>query len=128
MIFLKYTSLPINLLTIQHLIEGNPLLTEQQPFEVTPNDSSYVVNYEDQGISNSIVLDRQFRNLFQNIKDGTAGSVSIKLQQYDEQYTPPFALWRKIQLLHPDVTEILITFSKVKINQPENMPFDLKEE
>jgi hypothetical protein len=126
--FKTYTSLPVDLITLQNLIEGNPLFVDGKQFEVTRTDSSYLLKWEEQMTSNSLTLDNRYRNLLQNIMDGPAKSVSVTAEQYDIQYTPSFSLWRKIQLVNLNETQIVITFSKVKINEPLKLPFNVKEQ
>ena len=124
--FKPYTSLPVTLQSLQDLIEGNILFAHDKSFEVMQTDSSYLLKWKSEKQSNTVTLDDHFKNLFQMIADGMAGTLSVSLEQYDAQYTPSFSLWRKIELINENPTQIVITFSKVKLNEPVRMPFDAK--
>lgn len=126
--FKKYTSLDVSFETIQNLVEGNPIFEEEKQFNVSSNDSAYFLSWGDSVTTNSITLNRQFMNIMQEIHDGSSGSVKTSTQQYDPQYNPPFPLWRKIEVRHPSETQIVITFSKVKVNEPMKLPFNVKEQ
>ncbi len=122
--FKSYTTLPVTLEIIQDLIEGQPLFTKDKDFSFYKNDSTYDLKSEDSSISNSFVLNRDFRILNQKIHADSSTAISIFLDQYDIQYSVPFSLWRKIELFNPERTAIVITFSKVNINEPTTLPFN----
>jgi hypothetical protein len=86
-------------------------------------DSAYFLKWEKGPQSNSVTLDKKYRYRYQSISDSSSGSIFVEPSQYDIQYNPALSLWRKIELLHPDKTTIVVTFSKVKINEPVKLPF-----
>jgi len=119
--FKPYTSLPIDLSTIQNLISGNPLFL-QNNYDTRITDSLITLVSTGQDHFDSLVVTRDFLPLNQFISD-SAGSLFTSNEEYDIQYTPPFSLLRRITLLHPKRMEIRITFSRIKLNEPVDLPF-----
>ncbi|MBA2407018.1 MAG: DUF4292 domain-containing protein [Chitinophagales bacterium] len=122
--FKSYTSLPISYETIQDLIVGKPLFTDDKHFNLLKRDSTYEFKSEDDTLSNSFVLTGNYLISNQNIRADASKAISILLEKYDQQYTSPFSLWRKIELFNPERTEIVVTFSKININEPVPLPFN----
>lgn len=125
--FNQYTSLPVNYDVMQRLIAGSALFTNERQFKIDQSDSAYFLKWENDLQSNSITLGRNFRTLSQTITDSAEATVSILQQQYEIPDTSPFSLWRKIELIRPQQATIIITFSKIKVNQPVKLPFNVKE-
>ncbi|MBX7109496.1 MAG: DUF4292 domain-containing protein [Chitinophagales bacterium] len=126
-IFNQYTSLPVTFSLIQDLITGAPLIIGEQEFVVAENDSAYILQWQNAMQSNRIAVDRNFRPVEQHITDSTMAGVNITQRQYDIPYTSPFSLWRKIEMIRPRQMEIILTFSKIRINEPVKLPFNGKD-
>lgn len=124
--FRTYTTLPVTFDVMQGIIEGSPLFMNGKEFDVSRKDSSYLLKWESATQTNSLTLNRAFLPLLQTIRDSSA-DLRITHQQYEIPYTSPFSLWRKIELLRPEAMQIVVTFSKIKINEPVKLPFNGKE-
>ncbi|MBA3647680.1 MAG: DUF4292 domain-containing protein [Chitinophagales bacterium] len=122
--FKKYTSQHIDLKTLQDLIEGNPLFLTDKQFIPELGDSTLQLEWTQDSLQNLILLNRQFQYLTQTILEPSSGLVVLTNGQFDTSYSPSIAMWRKIELLKPHPAVIILTFSKVKINDPQNMPFN----
>jgi len=120
--FKAYTTLPVDFYVIQNLIVGNMLFLRNN-YDVKMKDSVMVLVSKDNDAKDSIVLSKFFQPLRQFINSPPAGTLFTTNDQYDIQYTPPFSLWRKIIIHHPDELIIEVTFNKVKLNEPVKFPF-----
>lgn len=125
--FQHYTAFPVTFVMIQDLIKGAPLYIDEKEFDVSGNDSAYFLHWQNSAQSNHVTLDRMYRPVRQNITDSSSASISILQQQYDIPYTSAFSLWRKIEMMRPQQMQIIITFSKIKINEPVQLPFNKKD-
>ncbi|MEO6166767.1 MAG: DUF4292 domain-containing protein [Chitinophagales bacterium] len=124
--FKTYTALPVTFEVMQDMIEGSPLFMDGKEFDVTRKDTSYLLKWEAATQATSLTLNRTFLPVLQTITDSST-SLRITQQQYEIPYTSPFSLWRRIELLRPEAMQIVITFSKIKINEPVKLPFNVKE-
>ncbi len=120
--FKSFTSLPVNYSTIESMITGN-LLFPRNNYESRFSDSVLVLLSRQDQVNDSIVLSKSFQPLVQFLSDSTEGTLSEMTAQYDAQYNPPFSLWRKITIHHPDEILIELTFSKINLNEPLKFPF-----
>lgn len=125
--FQRYTSFPVSFVVLQDLIKGAPLYIDEKELDVSGNDSAYFLHWKSGTQSSNITLDRMFRPVMQNITDSGSASINILQQQYDIPYTSAFSLWRKIEMMRPQQMQIIITFSKIKINEPVKLPFNQKD-
>ncbi|MBK9730800.1 MAG: DUF4292 domain-containing protein [Chitinophagaceae bacterium] len=125
--FKTFTSFPITYDVVQDLIEGTPLFINNREFNVDRTDSTYSLKWEQSSQTNLILLDHKFLEKKQTVTDSTTASMNIIQQQYDIPYTSAFSLWRKIELIRPQQMQIVITFSKIKINEPVKLPFTVKD-
>lgn len=123
--FKSYSSLPITFFTMQDLILGNPLFLKDH-YEITGNDSLVMLSAAAANTSDSLVINRRYLPVFQQITD-SASMMSAANGQFDIQYNPPFSLWRKIMLQQKGVMTIEITFSRIKLNEPVKFPFRSEE-
>jgi hypothetical protein len=113
--------LPIDLYAVQNLIAGN-LLFLRSNYDVKVKDSMLVLVHKENNEEDSIVIAKSFLPNYQFI-NSSAGSFFTSNDQYDAEYTPPFSLWRKIMIHHPDEMVIEVTFNKIKLNDPVKFPF-----
>ena len=125
--FTTYTSMQVTYDLLQDLISGVPLFLDSQTFEATRSDSAYRLVSTSGRQSNVINLNGVFLPVQQTISDSAMATLSISQQQYEIPYTSPFSLWRKIELRQPQAMEIIITFSKIKVNEPVKLPFSVNE-
>ncbi len=125
--FTGYTSLPVTYDLLQDLIMGVPLFSDLQTFDVSRSDSAYTLVSNSGNHSNRITLNRVFLPVQQTISDSARTTLSISQQQYEIPYTTPFSLWRKIELQQRLAMKIIITFSKIKVNEPVKLPFGVNE-
>lgn len=124
--FSSFTSLPVTFEVLQDLITGVPVYTATNSAVVVKADSIYLLDFSSGSRKNTVTLNRSFLNVLQTVKDSSAADLTIS-QQYEIPYTDPFSLWRKIEMRHPQAMQIIITFSKIKLNEPVKLPFTLNE-
>lgn len=123
--FQTYTSLPIDFFTMQEIILGQPLFLKNH-YEVAGNDSLVMLTVKQPGRSDSLVINRHYLTVFQQLTDSSS-MMSAANREFDIQYNPPFSLWRKITLQQKDVMAIEIIFSRIKLNEPVKFPFRSEE-
>ena len=124
--FSSFTALPVTFDVLQDFIAGAPVYTETNPPHVVKADSMYLLDFSSGSKKNMVTLNRSFLNVLQTVNDSSAADLSIS-QQYEIPYTYTFPLWRKIEMRHPQAMQIIITFSKIKIDEPVKLPFSLND-
>ena len=54
-------------------------------------------------------------------------SLNLRYRGYNRDNAKPFSLDREMELNDAKHTNVFINFSRVKVNEPQRMPFNVKE-
>ncbi len=128
-LFRNYTSIPVNLNTLEDIISGIPIYFDNKRVRALRKDTLMMLTSSKKKIRNTLYLNPDYTIWRMDVIDSVMGkSLNLKYKEYNHDNVKPFALERELDLNDSHKTDVFITFSKVKINEPLKFPFTVKYE
>jgi hypothetical protein len=128
-VFKDYTSLPVNLSTLEDIVSGIPIYFDAKKAEEEQKDTMVMLTSGKKKIQNTLYLNSDYTIWRMDVIDSLMGkSMKLKYKSYNHDNAKPFALERELELNDSKKTNVFIYFSKVKINEPLKFPFKEKYE
>lgn len=123
-----FAGLPLTFSDLENLLIGAPVMLNLQQSVVSKVDSQFVVEDNSSTIKNTIRLNADYTLLTMMISDvSNQRNMISTFTEYDSSAAKPFSMARSIIISHPQTTSVDITFSKIKIDEPLQFPFNTSE-
>lgn len=127
-VFSQYTSLPIDLNALENIMAGIPLYFDSKKVKANRQDTLLVLTSGERKIGNTLYLNPDYTLWRMDLIDSAMGkSLKLRYRNYNREHKQPFAEDRELELDDEKKTNVLINFSRVKVNEPQKMPFNVKE-
>jgi hypothetical protein len=124
----NYTALPVNLETMEDILAGIPIYFDRKKSDANRQDTVTVLTSGKNKIKNTLYLNPDYTLWRMNLIDSAMGkSLNLRYRDYNRDNLKPFALDRAIELNDEKHTNVFVNFSRVKVNEPQKMPFNVKE-
>ena len=124
----NFTALPITFTDLESILVGSPVFVDSTDNLVSKTDSTWNISTGSSTIKNTIQLNSGYRLLTMFLTDVlNQRSMEATFAQYDTTVVQPFSMQRSITIRNPKTSNIDISFSKLKINEPLEFPFNLHE-
>ena len=123
-----YTAMPVDLETMENILAGVPIYFNAQQVKSNRQDTLTVLTSERDNIVNALYLNPDYTLRQMHLTDSAMGkSLNLTYRDYNRDNIKPFALNREITLNDEKHTNVFVSFSRVKVNEPQKMPFNVKE-
>lgn len=124
----EYTALPVTFETMENILAGIPIYFDAKKSETNRQDTLTMLTSGRNKISNTLYLNPDYTLWRMNLIDSAMGkSLNLRYRDYNRENATPFALDREMELNDEKHTNVFIKFSRVKVNEPQKMPFNVKE-
>jgi hypothetical protein len=127
-VFSQFTSIPIDLKTLQNIIAGIPIYFDDKKVKTNRQDTLVMLTSGQMKVRNTLYLNPDYTLWRMDLIDSTMGkSLKLRYRNYNRDNKQPFAQDREMELGDEKKTNIIINFSRVKVDEPQKMPFNVKE-
>ena len=127
-VFGRFTTMPVDLTSLENMLAGVPLLFNDDRIDATRQDTTVVLTSRDGALVNALYLNPDYTLRRTHLVDSAMGkSLLMHFATYTRDQQQPFALDRELELDDEKKTTVVIYFSRVKVNEPQKMPFNVKD-
>lgn len=125
--FRSYTSVPVSLTTLQQILSGIPIYFDEDNVITNKQDTLVLLTSERRKLRNTVYLNPDYTMVRMDLVDSAVGkTLHLRYHDYNRDTNRPFALDREMDLNDSKQTRVFINFSRVRIDEPQKMPFDGK--
>ncbi len=126
--FKGYTPVAITLSTLQDILAGIPIYFDERKMVTNKQDTLVVLTSNQRKFRNTLYLNPDYTLWRMDLIDSTLGkTLHLRYRTYNRDNKKPFALDREMDLNDDKQTHVMINFSRVKTDEPQKMPFNVKE-
>lgn len=125
----RLVNYPLDFQLLQNLVLGNPLTEFTNKTTVLPHSNGYKVQSLENNlqfitnvIAQSFIIDQVMVEDIQNSQ-----TLNAQFEEYGTIDNKPFSNKRTIQLKTPQIYRTELKLSKVKMNEPQKMPFSINK-
>ena len=127
-VFSQYTSVPFDLSMLENVMAGLPVYFNPDVAAASRQDSGLVLTSGERKVGNALYLNPDYTLRRMHLTDSAMGkSLALAYLNYNRDNAKPFALDRELELNDEKHTRVFINFSRVKVDEPQKMPFNVKE-
>ena len=127
-VFGRFTTMPVDLTALENMLAGVPLLFNDERMTATRQDTTVVLTSRDGALVNALYLNPDYTLRRTHLVDSAMGkSLLMRFATYTREQAQPFALDRELELDDEKKTTVVINFSRIKVNEPQKMPFNVKD-
>ncbi len=120
-----YAGQPLSLQKVQSFLVGD-IIRWAPAYRLARSDAWWTLISADAQFGDSLAVDSLFLPVYHRLTF-PHGNCTLYYQQYDIQYSRPFAMWRKAEIHADRFMSLEINFTKVKLNEATRFPFRMEE-